>query len=252
MQQLPLHVRLRDAARFANFVPGHNLEVLEALTAPAAAGQRVVWLWGRAGTGKTHLLQATCAAASADGLGAAYLDLHAAPASGLLDGLDTLDVVCLDGLDAVAADPDWNAALFRLYTLTQDGSGRLVVASAGPPAGLPLVLPDLRSRLLAGSVYQLVELDETGQCAALQRRAAASGLELTPDAALYLVHRLPRDMHSLFAVLDELDRASLAAQRRLTIPFLREALESRQQSNRALEPEPDPHPHPHPEPDPGT
>ena len=106
------------------------------------------------------------------------------------------------------------------------------------PASLPFVLPDLRSRLVAASVYQLVELDETGQCTALQRRAAASGLELTPEAALYLVHRLPRDMHSLFGVLDELDRASLVAQRRLTIPFLREALESRQGSTRALEPDP--------------
>ena len=238
MQQLPLHMRLRDAARFANFVPGDNLEVLEALTAPAGAGPRVLWLWGRAGTGKTHLLQAACAAASASGPGAAYLDLHAAPASGFLEGCETLDVVCLDGLDAVAADPDWNAALFRLYTLLQDGNGRLVVASAAPPASLPLVLPDLRSRLLAASVHQLVELDETGQCSALQRRAAASGLELTPEAALYLVHRLPRDMHSLFGVLDQLDRASLVAQRRLTIPFLREALESRQKSDRAFAPDP--------------
>jgi DnaA family protein len=240
MQQLPLHVRLRDAARFENFVPGHNLEVLEALTAPPAVGPRVLWLWGRAGTGKTHLLQAACAAASASGVGAAYLDLHAAPACGFLEGFETLDVVCLDELDAVAADPGWNAALFRLYTLLHDGSGRLVLASAAPPASLPLVLPDLRSRLLAASVHQLVELDETGQCAALQRRAAASGLELTPDAALYLVHRLPRDMHSLFGVLDELDRASLVAQRRLTIPFLREALESRQGPNRAFPPDPDP------------
>ncbi len=76
-------------------------------------------------------------------------------------------------------------------------------------------------------MHQLHELDEAGQLAALQLRATRRGLDLSEDAALYLVHRLPRDLHSLFAVLDQLDEASLAAQRRLTIPFLREALESR-------------------------
>jgi DnaA family protein len=112
-----------------------------------------------------------------------------------------------------------------LYTLLQDGHGRLVVASAVAPASLRFTLPDLRSRLRAASVHQLVELDEAGLCEALQRRAAARGLELSEDAALYLVHRLPRDVHSLFGVLDVLDEASLAAQRRLTIPFLREQLD---------------------------
>ena len=121
--------------------------------------------------------------------------------------------------------PEWNAAIFRLHTLLQDGAGRLVVASSAPPASLTFTLPDLRSRLLAADVHQLAELDEAGQCEALRLRAAGRGLELSDEAALYLVHRLPRDMHSLFAVLDQLDEASLAAQRKLTIPFLRNALE---------------------------
>ena len=80
-------------------------------------------------------------------------------------------------------------------------------------------------------MHQVIEPGESEQREALQRRAAARGLELADDAAAYLVHRLPRDMHSLFGVLDELDHASLVAQRRLTIPFLREALESRLPSN---------------------
>jgi len=188
---------------------------------------RTVWLWGRAGTGKSHLLQAACAAAGEQGGTAAYFDLATVPATEWLEGCEDLATVCLDNVDAVAADERWNTAIFRLYTLMQDGRSRLLVASAAPPASLPFALPDLRSRLLASSVHQLHELDEAGQLAALQLRAARRGLDLSHDAALYLVHRLPRDLHSLFAVLDQLDEASLAAQRRLTIPFLREALEAR-------------------------
>jgi DnaA family protein len=226
MEQLPLRMRLRESARFASFVAGSNEQACAALQGARPAAPLAVWLWGRAGTGKSHLLQAACAAAGARSEAAAYVDLALAPSADMLEGCDTLALVCLDGLDTVAADPTWNAAIFRLYTLLQDGAGRLVVASTQPPASVAFTLPDLRSRLLAADVYQLGELDEAGQCAALRLRAASRGLELSEDAALYLVHRLPRDMHSLFGVLDRLDEASLVAQRRLTIPFLRDALEA--------------------------
>jgi DnaA family protein len=229
MRQLPLRVHLRDSARLASFLPGRNAEVfaLLSLSGDSPAMPRALWLWGRSGTGKSHLLQAACAEAGERGGTAAYFDLATALDSALLEGCEELETVCLDNLDAVAADERWNAAIFRLYTLMQDGRGRLLVASTAPPASLPFALSDLRSRLLASSVHQLHELDEAGQLAALQLRAARRGLDLSEEAALYLVHRLPRDLHSLFAVLDQLDEASLVAQRRLTIPFLREALEAR-------------------------
>lgn len=219
MEQLPLRVRLRDSARFASFVAGANREAGQVLVDPG--GARVTWLWGRPGTGKTHLLQATCAAAGERGDTAAYFELATAPSSAVLEGCEALHLVCLDGLDEVAANAEWNTAIFRLYTLLQDAGGRLVVASTSPPASLAFTLPDLRSRLLAASVHQLLELDEAGLCEALRRRAAARGLELSEEAAQYLLHRLPRDTHSMFDVLERLDDASLAAQRRLTIPFLR-------------------------------
>jgi DnaA-homolog protein len=227
MRQLPLRVRLRDSARLASFLPGRNEEVFALLSTGWQALPRATWLWGRPGTGKSHLLQAACAAAGEQGGTAAYFDLATTHEHAVLEGCEAFEVVCLDNLDAVAADPAWNAAIFRLHTLLQDGRGRLIVSSTAPPASLVFVLPDLRSRLLAASVHQLHELDEAGQLAALRLRATRRGLDLSDEAALYLVHRLPRDLHSLFAVLDQLDEASLAAQRRLTIPFLREALDAR-------------------------
>jgi len=194
----------------------------------------VLWIWGRAGAGKTHLLQAACAATSAAGGAATYVDLEATgSAPALLEGCETLDLVCLDALDRVSAEAGWNEAIFRLYTLMQDGPGRLYVATTAPPASLRFQLPDLRSRLLAAAVHQLHELDEEAQIEALERRAARRGLELSHEAAAWLVHRMPRDMHSLCGVLDRLDEAALAAQRRLTVPFLRQVLETPQASGDA-------------------
>ena len=224
MRQLPLGVRLRDTARFASFVAGRNAEVVAQLDAAPSMMPRVTWLWGRQGTGKTHLLEAACAAVAERDGSATYLDPGAGAEPGWLEGCEGLDLVCLDGLDAVSADDAWNAALFRLYTLMQDGPSRLVVASTAPPASLAFRLPDLRSRLLAASVHQLHELDDAGLCEALRLRAARRGLELSGEGALYLLHRMPRDMQTLCAVLDRLDEASLAARRRLTVPFLRSVL----------------------------
>jgi DnaA family protein len=224
MEQLALRVRLRDWAHFETFVAGPNAAAVEALSNTGSTGPRVVWLWGRAGTGKTHLLQAACAAGGASGAATAYVDLRETTEPDRLEGCQTLATVCLDSIELVAGDAGWNVALFRLHTLMQDLKGRLVVASRSPPASIAFRLADLRSRLLAADVWQLQELDDDDQVRALQLRAARRGLTLADDAASFLVRRLPRDMHSLCRVLDHLDEASLAAQRRLTVPFLRQAL----------------------------
>jgi DnaA family protein len=223
VQQLPLGVRLAESARLDSFVAGPNREALQLLAGHSPP--RLLWLWGRTGTGKTHLLQAACAAVGDRGGAAAYLDLESVGTPGLLEGFEALDLVCLDSLERVADDAAWNAAIFRLHTLMQDGAGRLYVASTGPPAALGFRLPDLRSRLLAAPVHQLHELDEDDRIAVLEQRAARLGLVLPSESAVYLVHRMPRDMHSLCAALDRLDVAALAAQRRLTVPFLRQVLE---------------------------
>jgi DnaA family protein len=224
MEQLALRVRLRDWARFDTFVAGPNAGAVAALSGTGTAAARVVWLWGRAGTGKTHLLQAACAAAGEAGAATAYLDLRDATDPARLEGCEALATVCLDSLEVIAGDAGWNAALFRLHTLMQDLPGRLIVASRSAPASTGFRLPDLRSRLLAADAWQLHELTDDDQVRALQLRAERRGLALADDAAQFLVRRLPRDMHSLCRVLDRLDEASLVAQRRLTVPFLRQAL----------------------------
>jgi DnaA-homolog protein len=223
VKQLALGIRLRAEALFASFWPGENAEVVAALKAPSAAP---LWLWGARGTGKTHLLQAVCAAA---GELAAYfpLDRSLALPPEALAGYERTPVLCLDDVDAVAGDLAWERALFRLFNEAADLGSRLIFAAAAAPRQSPWLLEDWRSRAAACIVYQLRELDDGGRIAALQLRAAQRGLQLPLETAEYLLKRMPRDLHSLFEVLDQLDEASLVAQRRLTIPFIRDALEKR-------------------------
>lgn len=227
MRQLPLAISLADHAVFANYFAGDNAEALAALRRVAGGGGRgVTWLCGPSGTGRSHLLQACVAAVDEAGRRAAYVPLHrdvGLPPEAL-EGLSALDVVALDDLDAVAGDPHFEAAVLRLYEeMGRRGDG-LVVASADVPAATGIALPDLRSRLAAGGVYRLRALDDAGRLEALRLRAGFRGFDLPDETGRYLLGRVDRSTASLFQLLDRLDRESLAARKRLTIPFVREVL----------------------------
>ena len=220
MRQLPLGVMLRANAVFANFAAGANAEILAALE---AGGRDPLWLWGSRGCGKTHLLQAVCAAAGGP---AAYFPLadRSVPPAALL-GLASCRVICLDDAGAVAGDLDWERALFGLFNEASESGSRLVFAADSPPRQLQWRLDDWRSRAGACVIYHVRELDESGRAQALKLRAAQRGIDLPDETLDYLMKRVPRDLPSLLNLLDELDEASLVAQRRLTIPFIRDALE---------------------------
>ncbi|MGC4027505.1 MAG: DnaA regulatory inactivator Hda [Steroidobacteraceae bacterium] len=222
MQQLSLGVRLQDRATFASFVWPPDSAAATALAAFAdGSGLRTLLVHGPAGSGKSHLLQACCAAQPVS----AYLPLRLlGPAGpGVLEGADTLPLLAVDDLDAVVGDAGWEQALFRLYNDCEAAGVRVIFASSLPPGALQWQLPDLRSRLQHLLALPLAPLDDALQIEALQRHAEQRGLTLPVEAAQYLQRRLPRDMASLVAALDRLDAASLREQRRLTVPFIRQA-----------------------------
>jgi len=230
VKQLALGVRLRADAIFESFVSGLNGELIAALR---EGGPVPLWLWGSEGSGKTHLLQAVCAAAAAPpnaaavDAAAAYFPLERSPAlpPAALAGFENCRVLCLDDVDAIAGDLQWEQALFRLFNEAAELGTRLIFAARAAPRGIDWSLEDWRSRAAACVVYQLRDLDDSGRLEALRLRAAQRGLQLPPETADYLLRRMPRDLPSLFEILDHLDEASLVAQRRLTVPFIRDALE---------------------------
>lgn len=224
--QLPLALRFPPDQRISTFVgaPGGALAHLEAL----ARGQAVDWPYisGPAATGKTHLLIATCALAQDAGRRPAYLPL--ANASGrlgdALQALDRMDLVVLDGLEAVAGDRTDEIALFDFHNRARAAGIAVVYAATARPDALELVLPDLRSRLGQCTGIVLGPLDDEGRREVLRQRAQRRGLGVDEAALDWLLRRVGRDLASLTQLFDQLDRAALAAQRRLTVPFLREAL----------------------------
>ncbi len=229
MEQLPLEVRLADHAVFSNFLPaGNELVIHELKSASTSAHQAMLWVWGPAESGRSHLLQACIAEADERGRRTAYLplgrDLGLTVAA--LDGLGEFAVVGLDNVDAIAGDAGFERALLGLFEQLRQSGGRLVVTAAAPPGEVGFGLPDLASRLKSGGVYRLQPLDDASRLQALQIRARFRGFDLPEDTGRYLLNRTPRGPASLFGVLDTLDRAALVAQKRLTIPFVRSVLDA--------------------------
>lgn len=222
--QLPLGIGLRDDASFDNFFPGANAEAVSAVQCSARGeGEKIIYLWGGLGAGKTHLLQAACHRAGAHGQAAAYVPLAQAGefSPSMLEGLERLALVCIDDIQAIAAQPAWETALFHFYNRLRDSGAHCVIAASAAPGSLGLSLPDLVSRLAWCLVLHLAPLDDEELLAALQLRARNRGLEMPEDVAQFLLRRHNRDMPVLFALLERLDHASLAARRRLTIPFVK-------------------------------
>lgn len=225
--QLPLGIALRDDASLENYLPGENAQLLAELTRLVAEPRAAsLYIWGAPGNGRTHLLQGVCHAAAERGRPSVYLPLAQAASldPGMLAGLEALEFLCIDDLDAVCGDAAWEEALFHLFNRVAAAGGAWVAAADRSPGTLPVRLADLGSRLAWGTSYRLKPLDDEARAQLLVERAARRGLRINPETADYLIRRSPRETGETLALLDRLDRASLAAKRRITIPFAREVL----------------------------
>ncbi len=225
--QLPLQLRTGTEQGFAQWL-GDRAVAARLQAWAAADGGEMLFLQGAAGSGKTHLAMACCAAAEAVGRRATYLALGsvAGRVAAASEGVHHADLVVLDQLDAIAGARADEEALFDLHNRLRDaGKAALYVARSGP-AGLPLVLPDLRSRLAQCTLLALPAPGDALRAAVLRQHAQARGLVLEEAAIDWLLSRTDRGLGALVGLLEELDRASLAAQRRVTVPFLRQVLDA--------------------------
>lgn len=246
--QLPLAMRWPPQQRFASYRIGENGAALDLLQRSASDADAIwVFLNGAAASGKTHLLIAACAAAGAQGRNAQYISLRALPQRGLphavasdevtssaaqdhaaiaIRALGGSDLLAIDDLEAIAGNRAAEHALFDLYNRCKVEKSTLLLAAAQAPAQIGITLPDLVSRLSSCAQAVLKPLSDEGRREVLRERGAARGIVLDDAALDWLFARVQRDLGSLTALLDRLDRESLAAKRRVTVPFLRSLLDT--------------------------
>ncbi len=226
-RQLALALQLNDEATLADFCWGTNTLLQQQLQDTLNGdSERLLYIWGTPGSGKSHLLQACCQAVKGN-QSTIYLPLHLLKEWGpeVLDGIDEQAMIGIDDIDAIAGNPDWEEALFHLYNRVRDNERTtLIITSNCSPAQSPICLLDLRSRLSWGLVFQLNELSDNHKINTLKLHAHKRGFELPTSVGQFLLNRCARNMHDLHALLNRLDDASLIAQRKITIPFVKNIL----------------------------
>jgi DnaA family protein len=225
--QIPLALDTQQQPGFNLFAVGENMAAFENAKSIAMGDlQSNLYVWGATGAGVTHLLQAACKLVAERGRQAAYIPLreHADLAPGMLENMEVLDLVCVDDIDQISTHPAWEQALLHLYNRRRDCKHPMLIGAHASPQKLELGLPDLKSRMAWDLVYYLKPLADEDKIELLQRRAAARALNLPHDVAEYLVKRVRRDLPYLIDLLDRLQHATLAEQRKLTIPFVKSLL----------------------------
>jgi len=188
-----------------------------------------LYLWGGSSTGKTHLLQAACQFISQQNATPVYLPFSELReySPEVLDGLDELDLVCIDDIHLIAGLDHWERALFTLFNRLREMNTPLVISAVAAPKALGLQLPDLVSRLAWDSVFMLEALPDESKMRVIQKYSAELGMELSESVAVYLLKHCPTNLKVLISWIERLDYASLASKRRLTVPFVREVLNGR-------------------------
>jgi DnaA family protein len=231
MRQLALAITAPAPPTLDNFIAGRNIELVERLRSLAGGGvpERFIYLWGAAGCGRSHLLKGALHAMCGAGLAAAHVSC--APGAGMPDDVERSDYVVLDDVDRL--DPEAQIAAFHLYNRLRERQGMLVASGGAPPAQLPL-REDLATRLAWGLVYHVAALTDEEKGRALDQRAEALGFRLPSEVRDFLLTRARRDIASLVAMVDALDRYSLETKRPVTVPLARELLARREDAGSAV------------------
>ncbi|MBT7307610.1 MAG: DnaA regulatory inactivator Hda [Gammaproteobacteria bacterium] len=233
--QLPLALSSQEHATFDNFMGGGEQPLIAQLKQIGAGlnpGEwpHLLYLWGAEGSGKSHLAHATCNLLDQNQGRAMVMPLQSYGALPddrllrLLDGIGGVDLLVVESVDGVVGQPAWDELLFHLLNQCRDGGIAVLVTARKPIHQLQIGLPDLRSRLSEGVVGQLTPLDDQQKWKVVQQRAEARGMGISDEVVHFLMNRTARDFHALFTLLDQLDRETLVAQRKITIPFVKKLL----------------------------
>ena len=219
VKQLALDLSAPPAPVFENFVAGRNAEALGHLRSLCEAGarERMMYLWGEGGSGRSHLLKATIAACCRGGANAVYIPCGSATT--LPEGADRADCVALDDIDRLNAQEQ--EAAFHLYNAMRERGGALVASGNAPPVQMTL-REDLVTRLGWGLVFRIHALSDAEKAETLADRAGALGFPLPREVGDYLLARVPRNLQSLLAMLEGLDRFSRETKRPVTVALVRE------------------------------
>ena len=228
LPQIPFEFGNFQKIDFTSFIEGENQDLLDFLnTMTKKKKNDCLYIWGSQGTGKTHLLQAACKQADDMNSQVTYIPLKQYEEfdSEIFNGLGKLDLICVDALEFISGNLEWQQRLTLLYNEIRDNNNSIIISSTSSPKNIKIELDDLKSRLVWGQVYKINPPNDELKIEILKRKASERSFELSKSVAEFLIRRTDRDLNSLIKILDVIDHSSLAAKRKVTIPFVKKLID---------------------------
>ena len=228
LPQIPFEFGNFQKIDFTSFIEGENQDLLDFLnTMTKKKKNDCLYIWGSQGTGKTHILQAAGKQADDMNSQVTYIPLKQYEEfdSEIFNGLGKLDLICVDDLEFISGNLEWQQRLTLLYNEIRDNNNSIIISSTSSPKNIKIELDDLKSRLVWGQVYKINPPNDELKIEILKRKASERSFELSKSVAEFLIHRTDRDLNSLIKILDVIDHSSLAAKRKVTIPFVKKLID---------------------------
>ncbi len=228
LPQIPFEFGNFQKIDFTSFIEGENQDLLDFLnTMTKKKKNDCLYIWGSQGTGKTHLLQAACKQADDMNSQVTYIPLKQYEEfdSEIFNGLGKLDLICVDDLEFISGNLEWQQRLTLLYNEIRDNNNSIIISSTSSPKNIKIELDDLKSRLVWGQVHKIKPPNDELKIEILKRKASERSFELSESVAEFLIHRTDRDLNSLIKILDVIDHSSLSAKRKVTIPFVKKLID---------------------------
>ena len=226
-EQCPVQFEFQSTETFDAFYSGVNEEVVAHLQHIFISHEVQIFLWGREGSGKSHLLKAACHKANYLKKTAFYfsLDSENLPPYTMLHGLENLDLVCFDNIEQIAGNADWEKAFVYFFNMHRENNKLLILSASCSPKYLAMQVSDLKTRMAWGLTLKLKSLSDEQRLNALIYKADVLGFEIPANVGKFLLIRYARDLPSIWRLLNKIEQATLIAQRKLTIPFLKQIMQ---------------------------
>jgi DnaA family protein len=226
--QFPLQFEFQANQGFNTFFPASNQPLVAQLHKLInGTGDRQIFLYGKTSLGKSHLLQACCQQAHQKGINPFYypFDKKRLPKLSMFDNLENVKLVCFDNIDDIVGHLDWEQSFLNFLNQHLEHNNRLILAARLHPKAMNIKLVDLHNNLNSGLILNLKSLEQDEIIAALIHKASYMGITISSKVGHFLVTHYASDLSSMWVLLEQLDKATLSAQRKLTIPFLKQILE---------------------------
>ncbi len=217
--QIPIDFTFFTKKTFSNFIVGDNNRLLDSLVDFHKSDQ-IILIYGPQSSGKSHICQAVLHESCVEYL---FVNGESELCNEKLN--DYYELVVIDDLDKLVSTKGREERIFTILNNQILNKKPALITSSKDITECGLTLEDLSSRLLSDKIFTINDLDDSDKINMMISYSSQRGLEISDRVLNYIINNCSRDLYFICALIKNLDRVSLSAKKKITIPFIKKVIE---------------------------